>query len=63
MPEVIKNYVAPIMTIPRQQVLLGKINELGKSLARTRKKEKKDQLRLEIDKLQIEVDAIYAAKK
>lgn len=48
MPEEIFNFVAPIAVIPPQQVLQGRINEMRKKIARTRKKETKDLLNKEL---------------
>jgi hypothetical protein len=41
MAEVIKNFVAPIATLPGQSVLAGEIVQLQRSLARTRRADKR----------------------
>jgi len=48
MAEKIFNYVAPICVIPPQQILAGRVNELRKKIARTRKKESKKLLEDEL---------------
>lgn len=56
MVEEIFNYVAPIAIIPPNQLMIGQINQLRRSLSRTRKKETKDMLNKQIQLLEVRLE-------
>jgi hypothetical protein len=62
MAEVIKNFVAPIATLPGQSVLAGEIVQLQRSLARTRRADKRKELEAAIDMRQRRIDEIRGRK-